>query len=70
MDKKDKKDKKVEDENSKEIEVVIGDDSILDISEVGDCMNDLRPKDSVKNRKTYIIPKVKMKKEDKEEDNK
>ena len=30
-------------------------------------MNDLRPKDSVKNRKNYIIPTVKKKKEDKEE---
>ena len=50
----DKKDRKVENENNNEIEVVIGDDSILDISEVGDCMNDLRPKDSVKNRKNYI----------------
>lgn len=63
----DKKDRKVENENNNEIEVVIGDDSILDISEVGDCMNDLRPKDSVKNRKNYIIPTVKKKKEDKEE---
>ena len=60
----DKKDRKVENENNNEIEVVIGDDSILDISEVGDCMNDLRPKDSVKNRKNYIIPTVKKKKED------
>lgn len=37
--------------NTDEIEVVFGDDSVLNISAVGDCMNDLRPKDSVKNRK-------------------
>lgn len=60
-----KKDRKIENENNEEIEVVIGDDSILNISEVGDCMNDLRPKDSVKNRKNFIIPTAKKKKEDK-----
>ena len=60
-----KKDRKIENENNEEIEVVIGDDSILNISEVGDCMNDLRPKDSVKNRKNFIIPTTKKKKEEK-----
>ena len=54
--------------NVDEIEVIIGDDSMLNISEVGDCMNDLRPKDSVKNRKNFIIPLAKKKKEDKKED--
>ncbi len=53
--------KKVED-----IEVVIGDDSVLNISEVGDCMNELRPKASDKKNKQVIIPKTK-KKEDNEE---
>lgn len=48
-------------ENNEDIEVVIGDESILNISEVGDCMNNLRPKDSVKNRKKYIIPVAKKK---------
>ncbi len=52
--------------NSEEIEVVFGDDSVLNISEVGDCMNDLRPKDSVKNRKKVIIPIAKKKREEKE----
>ena len=51
--------------NSEEIEVVFGDDSVLNISEVGDMMNDLRPKDSVKNRKKVIIPIAKKKREDK-----
>lgn len=49
--------------NTDEIEVVFGDDSVLNISAVGDCMNDLRPKDSVKNRKKVIIPIAKKKKE-------
>lgn len=52
--------------NSEEIEVVFGDDSVLNISAVGDCMNDLRPKDSIKNRKRVIIPIAKKKREDKE----
>ena len=51
--------------NSEEIEVVFGDDSVLNISAVGDMMNDLRPKDSVKNRKKVIIPIAKKKRGDK-----
>ena len=58
MDEKDVKKEEIE-----EIEVVIGDDSILNISEVGDCMNDLRPKDSVKKRRNFIIPIAKKKKD-------
>lgn len=54
--------KEIKKEKIEEIEVVIGDDSILNISEVGDCMNDLRPKDSVKKRKNFIIPIAKKKK--------
>ena len=54
-------------EEIEEIEVVIGDDSILNISEVGDCMNNLRPKDAVSNRKKFIIPLSKMKKKKKED---
>lgn len=50
--------------NSEEIEVVFGDDSVLNISAVGDMMNDLRPKDSVKNRKKVIIPIAKKKREE------
>ena len=46
-----------------DIEVVIGDDSVLNISEVGDCMNDLRPKSSEQKSKNVIIPKAKKKKE-------
>ena len=51
MFKKSNKRKKEEIDNEEEIEVVIGDDSVLNISEVNDCMNQLRPKDSVNNRK-------------------
>lgn len=53
-------------ESNEDIEVVMGDGSSLNISEVGDCMNDLRPKDSVKNRKKVIIPVAKKKREDNE----
>ena len=55
--------KEVKKEEIEEIEVVIGDDSILNISEVGDCMNDLRPKDSIKKRRNFIIPIAKKKKD-------
>ena len=55
--------KEVKKEEIEEIEVVIGDDSILNISEVGDCMNDLRPKDYVKKRRNFIIPIAKKKKD-------
>ena len=48
-------------ENIENIEVVIGDDSVLNISEVGDCMNQLRPKDQAKKRKNFIIPVAKKK---------
>ena len=47
--------------NKENIEVVIGDDSVLNISEVGDCMNQLRPKDQAKKRKNFIIPIAKKK---------
>ncbi|MBR3614784.1 MAG: hypothetical protein IKL55_06370 [Clostridia bacterium] len=57
-----KEEKKIDNkENSNNIEVVIGDDSILNISEVGDCMNQLRPKDQAKKRKKFIIPIAKKK---------
>ena len=52
---------KKEEVNEEEIEVVIGDESVLNISEVNDCMNPLRPKDSVNNRKNFIIPTAKKK---------
>ena len=48
-------------ENKENLEVVIGDDSVLNISEVGDCMNQLRPKDQAKKRKNFIIPIAKKK---------
>lgn len=43
-----------EKENNEEIEVVMGDDSILEISSVKDCMNDLRPK--TEKKKNIVIP--------------
>ncbi len=54
--------KNQENEEVEKIEVVIGDESVLNISEVGDCMNDLRPKAAEKNKKQVIIPTAKKKK--------
>lgn len=55
----DKHKKKKENEENNDIEIVIGDDSTLEISDVGDCMNDLRPKDREKKKKGIVIPKTK-----------
>ena len=59
-----KENKKPEDNQEKnEINIVFGDDSDLelDISDVGDCMNDLRPKNHEKKKKGIVIPKTKKK---------
>lgn len=53
------KDKKEEKKGNNDIEIVMGDDSELNISDVGDCMNDLRPKDMDKKKKSIVIPKTK-----------
>ncbi len=52
--------------NDDEIEIVIGDDSNLQISEVGDYSSDLKPKTN-KQKKNFVIPlaKKKNKKDDK-----
>lgn len=42
-------------EENKDLEIVMGDDSDLEISEVGDMINDLRPNTS-KEKKSIIIP--------------
>lgn len=49
--------------NENEIEIVIGDGTALDISEVNDCMNSLRPKTLGGKKKNVIIPSVKKKTE-------
>ena len=55
--------------NDEEIEVVIGDDSNLNISDVGDCMNNLRPKTN-KEKKEVVIPVAKKKiQSEKKDDN-
>lgn len=58
---KNKEKKKEETSHDQEIKIVMGDDSSfeLEISDVGDCMNDLRPKDREKNKKGIVIPKTK-----------
>lgn len=42
-------------EENKDLEIIMGGDSDLEISEVGDIMNDLKPNTS-KEKKTIIIP--------------
>ena len=42
-------------EENKDLEIVMGGDSDLEISEVGDIMNDLKPNTS-KEKKAIIIP--------------
>ena len=61
-------DKGNKNENENKIEVVIGDGSALNISDVNDCMNSLRPKGVDKSKKQVIIPtnKKKTKKENKD----
>lgn len=61
-------DKENKNENENKIEVVIGDGSALNISDVNDCMNSLRPKGVDKSKKQVIIPtnKKKTKKENKD----
>ena len=57
------KNKKEEEKNNKNesFEIVIGDDSALEISDVGDCMNDLRPKGKEEKKKNIVIQKLKKK---------
>lgn len=54
-------------EENKDLEIVMGGDSDLEISEVGDIMNDLKPNTS-KEKKPIIIP-VSMNKSQNKEDN-
>ena len=63
-----KKNNKVDIDNSENrspdnIEVVVGDDSDLEISDVGDYMNNFKPKSSDKN-KNVVIPKINDKKKE------
>lgn len=51
--------------NDEEIEIVIGDDSNLQISEVGDYTSDLKPKTN-KLKKNFVIPLAKKKKDNKD----
>ena len=55
-------------DNDLDIEIIIGDDSELNFSDVSDSIKTLRPKDKVQ-KKNIIIPKTKSDKE-KEEENK
>lgn len=55
------------DSENKELEIIMGDDSELNISEVGDIMNNLKPNTSEK-KKNIIIPVIKKKVETKNDD--
>lgn len=55
------------DSENKELQIVMGDDTELNISEVGDIMNNLKPQTSEK-KKNIIIPLAMKKSEDKEKD--
>jgi hypothetical protein len=50
------------DKKDLDIQVVLGDDSNLEISDVSDCVNTLRPKDRDTTKKAIIIPKAKNEK--------
>lgn len=43
--------------DNKDLEIIMGDDSFLEISDVNDCVNTLRPKNKEKTKKV-IIPKT------------
>ena len=55
-------------ENKEEFEIVIGDDSNLNISEVNDYVDGLKP--NTEKKKNVIIPNVKKDKKTKKADNK
>lgn len=50
-----------EEKNENAIEIIMGDNSNLQISDVGDCVNELRPKAHDANPKKLVIPKAKKK---------
>ena len=54
--------------NDLDIEIILGDDSELNFSDIKDSINTLRPKDKVQKR-NIIIPKTKNERE-KEKENK
>ena len=54
---------KEEDEKNVDIEIIMGDDSELNFSDVNDSIKTLRPKDKVQ-KKDIIIPKTKSEKEE------
>ena len=51
-----------ENRSNEDIEVVIGDDSDLEISDVGDYMKNLKPKVRENKQKKVVIPPVNNKK--------
>ena len=54
--------KEEKDENNFDIEIIMGDDSELNFSDIKDSIKTLRPKDKIK-KGNIIIPKTKSEKE-------
>jgi len=52
------------DNNNVDLEIIMGDDSELEFSDIKDSIKPLRPKDKVK-KENIIIPKTKSEKENK-----
>ena len=52
-------------ELNEDLEIVIGDNTNLEISEAKDCVNSLRPKDKKNMKDKIIVPKIKEEKEEK-----
>ena len=51
----------MDENNNEDIEIIMGDDSKLNFSEVSDSINVLRPKDKTQ-KKNVIIPKTRKRK--------
>ncbi len=60
---------KNESKNENNIEIVIGDGTSLEISEVNDCMNPIRPNTLGKKKKNVIIPTEKKNLSQKQDNN-
>lgn len=55
--------KENDENNNVDLEIIMGDDSELNFSDVNDSIKTLRPKDKVQ-KKNIIIPKTKTEKEE------
>ena len=56
---------KKDNEQNDDLEIIMGDNTKLEISEAKDCVNSLRPKDKKNMKDKVIVPKTKEEKEEK-----